>query len=226
MREGEIINGMKFIKDERSLADPNGRKRRVALFECHCGKKLKIRILDVKTGKSTSCGCNKGNPPKFYEENTIINGVKFIKSLGVRKVGQSGSHMQYGLFECPNCKKEWESIIANIKNGSTRSCCEKAVGWTKSAWTKRFKKIYLYKVNLYNDNESFIKIGITGNKNIKKRLLCIPYKYKILKVINKNTEYIYNLEKRFNRIFKQYKYKPLKQFSGQNECFKLKDIWI
>ena len=63
-------------------------------------------------------------------------------------------------------------------------------------------------------------------KNIKKRLLCIPYKYKILKVINKNTEYIYNLEKRFNRIFKQYKYKPLKQFSGQNECFKLKDIWI
>lgn len=222
IKENEVINGLKFIRDADPFVDPNGRQRTAALFECHCGKVFKTRVSDVRSKKTASCGCAKGILPKFYEENSYINGVKFLKSLGTRSVGAKGQAMQYGLFECPYCKREWESIIANIKGGSTKSCCESSCGFPMSAWIGKFKKIYLYKVRLFNDKESFIKIGITGHENIKKRMSFIPYNYEIIKIIHNDTEFIFRLEKRLNRIFKNSKYNPLKKFGGDSECFQLK----
>jgi hypothetical protein len=212
--EGDIVNShnIVFVKEIDCHLDSSGRKRRKALFKCHCGELFKSIIADVFK-KRTSCGCNKGNKPRIYNEGDLINGIKFIKTLGTVKYAQKA------IFECPICNKHWESLIGNIKEGHTKSCCVVKRGWSRSQWTSLSDKAFLYKVKMYNDNESFIKIGITKN-SIKKRFGGIPYKYEVIKMINRDSGYIYDLENRIKRLFKKHKYIPLINFKGETECFK------
>jgi len=212
--KGDILNShnLIFIKELDNHIDSSGRKRRKALFKCHCGVLFESVIADVYK-KRTSCGCNKGNKPKIYNKGDLINGIKFIKTLGTVKYSQKA------IFECPLCGKNWESIIGNIQGGSSKSCCNKKRGWSKSQWTRLSDRATLYKVRMYNNNESFIKIGITKN-SIKKRFISIPYKYEIIKIITGDSGYIYDLENKIKKLFKKHKYIPLINFKGETECYK------
>jgi hypothetical protein len=196
---------------DSEMAKSGNRYRRICLFKCHCGIKFKSTLSDVYN-KRTSCGCRKGNIPNKYNQGDLINGVKFIKSCGTIK------HAQRAIFECPICKSEWESLIGNIQAGNTKSCCGVKRGWSKSQWIKVSPVAKLYKVRLYNELESFIKIGIT-TKSIKKRFRNIPYDFEVIKIIESESGYIFDLENRIKRIFKNYKYKPLISFKGESECY-------
>jgi hypothetical protein len=212
---GSIINnhGIKYISDLESIRLGN-KLRRFCLFKCSCGIMFKATLNDVYY-KRTSCGCKKGSKPKEYKEGDLINGIKFIKSCGTKR------YLQRAIFECPICKNEWESSIGNIQAGHTKSCCGVKRGWSKSQWVKLSPTAKLYKVRLYNDVESFIKIGIT-TKQIAQRFRNIPYKYEILKIVDGESDYIFDLENRTKRLFKKYSYKPLISFKGESECYKLK----
>lgn len=50
---------------------------------------------------------------------------------------------------------------------------------------------------------------------------CLPYKYEILKEISDKSENIWKIEKELHKIYNKYKYKPLKNFGGETECFTL-----
>jgi hypothetical protein len=212
---GSIINnhGIKYISDLESIRLGN-KLRRFCLFKCSCGIMFKATLNDVYY-KRTSCGCKKGSKPKEYKEGDLINGIKFIKSCGTKR------YLQRAIFECPICENEWESSIGNIQAGHTKSCCGVKRGWSKSQWVKLSPTAKLYKVRLYNDVESFIKIGIT-TKQIAQRFRNIPYKYEILKIVDGESDYIFDLENRTKRLFKKYSYKPLILFKGESECYKLK----
>ena len=212
---GSIINnhGIKYISDLESIRLGN-KLRRFCLFKCSCGIMFKATLNDVYY-KRTSCGCKKGSKPKEYKEGDLINGIKFIKSCGTKR------YLQRAIFECPICENEWESSIGNIQAGHTKSCCGVKRGWSKSQWVKLSPTAKLYKVRLYNDVESFIKIGIT-TKQIAQRFRNIPYKYEILKIVDGESDYIFDLENRTKRLFKKYSYKPLISFKGESECYKLK----
>ena len=111
LAEGDIVNihNIVFIKEIDCHLDSSGRKRRKALFKCHCGGLFKSIIADIFK-KRTSCGCNKGNKPRIYNEGDLINGIKFIKTLGTVKYAQKA------IFECPICGKHWEIYqAANTK---------------------------------------------------------------------------------------------------------------
>jgi hypothetical protein len=219
---GSIINthGIKYVSDLESIRLGN-RLRRFCLFECSCGIIFKSTLNDAYY-KRTSCGCKKGSNPKEYKKGDLINGIKFIKSCGTT------SHQQRAIFECPICKNEWESLIGNIQAGHTKSCCGVKRGWSKSQWVKLSSTAKLYKVRLYNDVESFIKIGITTKRVTQrfriegKQKTNIPYKCEVLKVIEGESGYIFDLENRTKRLFKKYSYKPLISFQGESECYKLK----
>jgi hypothetical protein len=219
---GSIINkhGIKYINDLESIKS-GARFRRFCLFECSCGKRFKSILGDAYT-KRTSCGCKKGSKPNEYKEGDLINGIKFIKSCGTKK------YAQRAIFECPICKNKWESLIGNIQGGNTKSCCGVKRGWSKSQWVKLSSTAKLYKVRLYNDLESFIKIGITTKRVTQrfrieaKQKTNIPYKCEVLKVIEGESGYIFDLENRTKRLLKKYSYKPLISFKGESECYKLK----
>lgn len=214
LAEGDVVNShnIVFIKDILSHVSISNNKKRKCLFKCHCGNLFKSILTDIFK-KRTSCGCNKGCKPKKYNEGDLINGIKFIKTLGTVKYAQKG------IFECPLCGKHWESLIGNIQGGHSKSCCGVKRGWSKSQWTSLSDTATLYKIRMYNDNESFIKIGITIN-SINKRFSGIPYKYEVIKMITGDSRYIYDLENKIKRLFKKHKYTPLIKFKGETECFK------
>lgn len=71
-----------------------------------------------------------------------------------------------------------------------------------------------------NEDESFIKVGITS-LNVKLRYKQLKdYDYKIIGLVKGDPSYIYDLEKEFIKEFKNYKYIPKILFQGYTECFK------
>ena len=79
------------------------------------------------------------------------------------------------------------------------------------------EQAYLYIVKLFNEYESFYKIGVTSKKEVSSRFEAIPYDYGILKTYSHpSPSFILDLEAQLLRISN--KYKPLKSFGGQTEC--------
>jgi len=212
---GEIVNnhGIMYVSEQPFIIASKV-KRRTAIFKCQCEKEFISIIKDVVYNKRTSCGCKKGSKPKIYKKGDFINGIKFIKSCGTFK------NAQKAIFECPKCKNQWISLVNNIQRGKTKSCCGSIKGWTRSQWIDFSKTSKLYRVRLYNEHESFIKIGIT-TKTLKERFKYIPYSFEIINVVEGESSYIFDLENRFKRFFKKNKYTPKIDFLGKTECFKI-----
>ena len=82
----------------------------------------------------------------------------------------------------------------------------------------------LYIVEMYDDYESFYKIGITSKSvysRFKKKSIA-NYKYRVLHEYKSwNSDDIWNLEKKLHKEHKTYSYKPIRPFPGQTECFSL-----
>jgi len=190
--------GITFVEDVAPKIEKSGRKRRRAVFLCLCGKEYTTTVHDVVIDKSSSCGCAKGNSMIEYNYGDMINNVMFIRSLGTKTKIKA----QYAVFECPRCGSHWEASIANVKTGNVKSCCNNAGCWNRSKWISTYKISYLYKILLYNDEEAFIKIGITSHRNLNKRLRSFPYQYKVLKTIKGEAGFIFDLENRILRMFK------------------------
>lgn len=120
---------------------------------------------------------------------------------------------------CQECAKD--------KISKARS--EYTTGWNLNDWinaskkSKYFDSYKMYIIEVYNNNERFIKIGRTYNtvrhRFRNKKLL--PYNYKILLEIVNTPEIIFKFENQLKKELKEYKYKPLLKFSGMKECFKL-----
>lgn len=128
------------------------------------------------------------------------------------------------------CKEHGEFLMSPNSHLSKKSncikCARKSTGWTKTSWKNscKGKVAKLYIIECYNEEERFIKIGITNKDTIRQRFYhksLMPYKYKILRVIEsrKDPIYIYDLERVLHKFYKDYKYTPKIKFSGDTECF-------
>lgn len=87
-----------------------------------------------------------------------------------------------------------------------------------------FDDFKLYVIEIFDDDEKFIKIGKTYNK-IKYRMCDIKKvynNYNILYVESTKTEaeYISRLEHHLHILYRDKKYYPSKYFAGSTECFK------
>lgn len=90
----------------------------------------------------------------------------------------------------------------------------------KDKWIN--KRGFIYFVIMNNELEKFVKIGITTQKNIRRRFSGYKYDVEVFDFIEDN---LYNLvykEKIILEKFKEFKYKPKQHFSGYQECFNLK----
>jgi hypothetical protein len=101
------------------------------------------------------------------------------------------------------------------------------LGWQNSAEKSRYFDDYkCYFVRMFLDDESFYKIGRTY-RLVKHRFLGIPYSYEVIHTVSHDDpKIIFDLENHLKRTFKAHKYKPLKPFGGQHECFKFDDPTI
>jgi hypothetical protein len=53
------FNGCRFVREMPSVMSPAGNKRRVAIWQCSCGKEFQAAINNVASGQVKSCGCKK-----------------------------------------------------------------------------------------------------------------------------------------------------------------------
>lgn len=111
------------------------------------------------------------------------------------------THLNYG---CPKCYNPGYSLDR----------------WVINCNNKKRSKLYI--IHCFNKTEEFIKIGITsGTIQSRFRSSLLPYEYKIIKEIDTPPNIAWREEKRLHKLYKSFKYKPLKSFDGQFECFSL-----
>jgi hypothetical protein len=97
-------------------------------------------------------------------------------------------------------------------------------GYSKTDWihfcnTRKNIEPKVYIIKCFNDNEEFIKIGMTTKSVFKRFRSNFPYEYEVIKEIKGSPEFIYDLEHSLHSKFKDFKYIPLIPFNGYTECF-------
>lgn len=107
-------------------------------------------------------------------------------------------------------------------------CALSETGWSRTKFKDHCTKNnnglgILYILECFNDNERFVKIGITS-RSIKERYpnkTTMPYEYTVLHEITGDPEFIYDLETLLHRKSFNFKYIPNTYFAGSStECFK------
>lgn len=132
------------------------------------------------------------------------------------------------------CKKHGEfqqDAHTHLKGKGCKKCghASHSGGWYNN-YNNLHKSSNMYILNFKNNEENFMKFGITIdlNKRINSLLIASKgmYKITIIKIVTGTVEYCAKLESRFRRRIdslstKYLKYEPKIEFQGKHECFKL-----
>jgi len=123
---------------------------------------------------------------------------------------------------------------AHLNGHGCPVCASLESGWTRTKFKEKCTKNnnsqgILYILECYNNNERFIKIGITS-RSIKERYpnkTTMPYEYTVLHEITGSPEFIFDLETLLHRKSKNYKYTPKTYFAGSiTECFEVNTTYL
>ena len=140
---------------------------------------------------------------------------------------------EYPEFKYINGKQKIEieckihgSFLCSVESHLWGSGCPKCgyVGFSKESWLKRLKneRAIFYILEMFNEEEKFIKVGITST-NIEDRYKNLKeYQYNILLGIQNSPSYVYDIEKEILKKFKHSKVIPKKLFGGKTECLDVK----
>ena len=202
----------------------------------------KMIMGNLLDGKMPTIRSAVDKPSYFINQAKEIHGDKYDYSKS--KYVRDGEKV---CIICPLHGEFWQTPSNHLQNQgcticgdlrSAKASTENPAGWNKTNWynvaqtSKQFDSYKVYVVECWDEEtgERFFKVGRTFKK-VRYRLTpsTIPYKYRVLKVVKRDNresqedlEYIYNLETRFKRLYKNSKYMPEKEFPGLQECFKLK----
>lgn len=164
---------------------------------------------------------HKLNTIQFIEQAKEIHGNKYDYSLVEYKNYNTNVKLIcpiHGIFE--------QSAGGHITNQSGCPLCVVHIG---GYGIQRFinnpslktKPGNLYIIKCQDNNELFLKIGITI-KDIKIRFNCyrvMPYTFSVL-ILKEGLMFdIFTLEQQLKKQFYQFKYRPKIKFSGHTECF-------
>lgn len=127
--KGQRLGNCTFLRDKGWAINPNGKRERLAVFQCVCGTEFIARINNIKSLHTTSCGCIKIE--KAIEQNT---------SHGLKK------HRLYGV---------WNGIKSRCQNSKSKAY-ERYGGRgisVYSVWVNDFKAFFDYVTRLPGYNE-------------------------------------------------------------------------
>ena len=174
------------------------------------------------------CVSEFGNRVKKFTKDEIL--IKCSSIWGNRfdlsKIEYVGIMAKYDI-KCNICGKYFNQTLNVCLNNRSNGCpnCQNERGWSRSQWIEFCNKKecldpMVYIARIYDDNEEFIKIGITST-TINSRLRRIPYNYELIKTLIGSPLFVYNKEIELHRKFVNSRYKPRKHFKGEFECFDL-----
>ena len=212
-----ILHNYKYSYPEQLI---NGNKTMVEIICSKHGSFLQIAVSHLSGSGCPKCSFSfKKDNGSFIEKAQEIHGDKY----------------DYSKFEYVNCKTKG-IIMCPIHGEFTQTpdlhlnaqcgCPRCGSGGTYSEWyfkdeNTRNEQGILYLVELSNETECFLKVGITI-KNANKRSASPSknggYKTRIILQRDMNMYNAWKLEQKILSEFKDDKYTPLRYFPGHTEC--------
>lgn len=127
-------------------------------------------------------------------------------------------------IRCNSCCELFTQVPNSHLRGAGCPACYSTRGYSRSEYKEVCKKYdynsNLYLVRCYDENEEFLKVGITVREDVNDRFKYrIPYKFETLCMIKGYCDDVYNAENKVKKIFRKYKYTPKISFKGESECF-------
>lgn len=159
----------------------------------------------------------------FIKKAQLIFGDKYCYNTTVYKAAKSKVNIV-----CP-IHGEFKKIACNHLSGSGCPKCTKQKNtarqhYTTKSWLEFCEKFNIkssrfYVLKMYNDEEEFIKVGITTSTIAKRYRKKFAYNYTVISSVAGEPEFIQCVENSFKKEFKTFQYKPKNKFAGHTECF-------
>ena len=167
---------------------------------------------------------------KFEEDNP---GIKF-EGLETRyRTNSAGYENRYNVihYHCHHCKTDGEIEYRKSQQYESRLCCairtrksetSRIASFIARARKKNNGKALLYVAVMYDENESFVKVGITTDLKERAHDLNREYHLIFLKTWEGYAGEVADLEQKIKDLHgSPYKYLPTVEFDGMSECFEL-----
>lgn len=128
------------------------------------------------------------------------------------------------LIFCEKCKDYYKTLPNSHYSGNgCLKCANDNKGYSRSDYIKQAKgrDAIIYLIKCFNKTEEFYKIGITL-QGIEARFGSVdklPYDYKEVCAYKGEAGFIWDMEKKYHKKYKEYKYIPKINFGGYTECF-------
>jgi len=225
IKKSMIINGDKF---EYSKLNYISAKTKV-IITCRIHGDFTV----VPTNHLKGRGCPKCG---------IINRVNSSRKSNIDLISQCkeiwGDRFDYSEVEymgakykckiiCNTCGSTFMQTMDTHLNSKNNGCpnCKSTRGWSRSQWVdfcnkKKNCTPTVYIVRLFNNDENFIKIGMTS-RTTQERMLKIPYEYEILKEFKGSALFVYDKEIELHQLCSKFKYNSIKDFDGNRECYSI-----
>ncbi len=179
------------------------------------------------------CGC----PVCRYEKVAIKNGktkAQFISDADkVHNFKYDYSKFDYvnnktpSFVICKACNFEWQVRPDNHLHDETGCprCAKTGIYGRAKNKDISYSEMdcVLYFVRIYNDEEEFLKVGLTA-ESINRRFSMLPYNFEVITYFNLKLDKARTIESECFKIFKDLKYTPIVPFSGKTECFNISSL--
>lgn len=168
---------------------------------------------------------------KEYTITSAINKQEYILSKFKSKFGDKYDYSEVLYVDnetkvkikCPHGHVFWQRPNDHLDSEICPVCFKETSGYSRESFIERSKnrESTCYIIECFDKEEHFYKIGITS-LDVHLRFegtSKLPYDYKVIHEMYGSPGWVWDKEKELHRINKQNKYKTLKHFSGETECF-------
>lgn len=171
--------------------------------------------------KQNMGNCTRLTIPEFVEKAKTIHGNKYDYSDITEYTRNS--------IPIPIRCKFHGIFMQSANNHLSGNGCP---GCNNIEWYKgKFKKIpnlsllygRLYLIEIFDENECFLKIGVTVGTE-KKRFSRLPYEFSSIARLDGDLATIVEVEQKLHLMFKDQRYAPNKKFGGRTECYKIETL--
>lgn len=158
VKKDDRYGNLKIVKEVESRRTKSGELKRTFQVKCDCGKTKDVKLSDLRSGKTKSCGClmiaTNSKPRKKLKK-------KYNRLTLVREIERTNPKYRKFLTLC-DCGNYLEVELDRVTKGNTKSCgCLRSSGNNKthglsktveySTWTKMKGRCYNKKCKDYPD---------------------------------------------------------------------------
>lgn len=93
---GERFGKLVVLEQVDSIREPSGTLRTAWLCQCDCGNKVIVKTLNLKSGDTSSCGCNKSKGENLLENILKENNINYSKEYVFKDlISSNGGYLRF-----------------------------------------------------------------------------------------------------------------------------------